>query len=1007
MSGEPATSFCELETVDSDGKTLVASDGSMATIIEVAGSTRLVGKAEYEEIVRRFSKTMTSFMAAPGNSLQVYFARDPLGGGDIVREALKGVRSQANALTMNLKDVIDEQERIVAKYVSGEVVYFVCWTHPGVLSPAEAKTAKAEQELENRVYAGLNFLNAQSPRAMISALRNRHAAYVNSVYSTFKEVGLLAAVLDVHSALRAVRHAVDPHWTPRSWRPTVPGDPIPARFPMRLEETSSVWWPPLPSQVWPRDADVTDESFVQIGDRLHAPMYVEIPGRIEPFEKLIARAIGLDPSMPFAVSFVIRGGGLKKQELKAQIAAVLAVASSVNVEIRDAVDELKALSVNESIVSLQISFNTWSPAGEMNLLRERASRMAQAVIDWSGAQVRKVTGDPVEGFTSASLALTANSIAAEAAAPVGDVVPMFPLTQPASPFDSGSELFTSQNGKLMMVQPGSSLQQTWFNIFLGGPGSGKSVQLNKYHKATILAPDGGTGLIPRIAVIDFGMSSSGLVSLFKGALPTSKRHLVNHYRIRNTVEFAINMFDLPLGLEAPPPEQRAMLIDMLTMIATPPETGVAIESMAALSGLVVDVVYEKFSNSSTGHPKIYNQNEDPVVDKAIASHGIVLPSHATWWDVRDSLFDAGLIREAYLAARFAVPTLADLVEAARDMAVSDLYKPIETLNGEKLPEAFSRFLMAAIRDYPMLSNYTKFDIGESRVTIFDLDQVVKGTGVASDKQAALIMALSFQTLTKDFLLHPTDVDMYPAKYREYQYGRAIACSREIKTITVDEFHKVPIKFADTIRNQFKIIAREGRKWKIAMNLSSQTIGHFDPELAELATAIYIMERPDGTALGTYKDMLKLTETEQYAISDHIHGPRAGGGTFFVRMKLKEGYFNQLLKNPSGPIELWALTSTTEDKALRSLVYSALGDVEGRAALAYSYPAGTAAKDIEARKLNMALRAGTLISGAEDDLYTKVATEVVNKYQKMRADITQKEITEQRLREEREAKRRRE
>jgi intracellular multiplication protein IcmB len=296
-----------------------------------------------------------------------------------------------------------------------------------------------------------------------------------------------------------------------------------------------------------------------------------------------------------------------------------------------------------------------------------------------------------------------------------------------------------------------------------------------------------------------------------------------------------------------------------------------------------------------------------------------------------------------------------------------------------------------------LSTYTKFDIGESRITIFDLDQVVKGNGLAGGKQSAVMLALSFHTLTKDFMLHPDDVDMYPTLYREYQYGRALASQREMKTVTVDEFHRISVDFAGTIRNQFKVIGREGRKWKIALNLGSQSLAHFDSELIDLATGLYIMDRPDGNLLKDYKERFNLSDTECAALTEHVHGPRAGGGTFFARMKLKEGYYIQLLRNPAGPIELWALTSTLEDKAVRSLVYAALGAVDGRSALASTYPGGSAAKDIEQRKVNLALRGESLINGAEDDLYTQVANEVISSFRKLRAEETRKEIAEQQFR----------
>ena len=991
MSREAATSFCELETVDHDGKTLVASDGSLATIIDVQGSSRLVGAREYARTVEKISNQLQSFMKSPGHTLQVYWVRDPDGSPEIVKAALAGARNQANLLKLDFSDILDEQERELSKWICHEAVYFVCWTHPGVLTPAEGKAARATQDRENEALGNLNFSGAQSPRVLLSSLRNRHSAFVSSLLSAMGEVDIVASQMDVHTALRAVRSSVDSTWTPPSWKPTVPGDRIPAKFPIRSTETSAVWWPPLASQVWPRDAKVLegdDENLVRIGDRVHAPMYVEIPGvRQEPFDVLIERAIKLDRRMPFSVSFVVKGGGLEGLKLKQTIASVFAVFSAFNAQIRDAMEQLKELSVSESIISFQVAFDTWAPVGETNLLRERASRMAQAMIDWGGAEVRQATGDPVEGFTSSALALAATSIAEKAAAPLADVVPMFPLTRPASPWTQGAEIFTSEDGKMMPYQPGSSVQTTWTGIFVGGPGSGKSMQMFKQHRATILAPQGGITKIPQIKIIDIGPSSSGLVSMLKHALPPNEQHYVSHHRLRNTAKYAFNPCDLPMGLEYPLPEQRAFLIDFLTMLATPAETGLAYEGTAELAGLVVDEMYKKNANNERGQPVAYSAGFDLVVDEAIANNGLTLPARPSWYDVRDVLFRAGRVHEAYLAARYAVPTISDAASAARSDAVRSIYdkKLTQGEGSETLPEAFNRMIQASVREYLVLSQPTKFDIGESRVTIFDLDEVAKGGGPAGGKQTAVMYALSLYMLTRSFSMTKDSLDDIPPEYRDYHYATVVSNEKELKTICCDEFHRTPQTFSGMLREQFKVIAREGRKWKVQLMLASQSLGHFDDDLIDLATSIFLMDRPDGALVDQYVKRFGLSETERHALASKVKAPRAGGGTFFVRMKTKEGHFNQLLRNPAGPIELWAGSTTSEDKSIREMVYTKLGPVAGRAALALSYPGGSAQTEAEQRKAKMALRGESLVSGAEDDLFTQMASEVVSRYQKFRAD----------------------
>lgn len=997
---EPANSFVEIETVDFDKKSLVASDGSLASVIHVKGSTRLIGDMEFESLCDKLNMTLNSFMKENGHSLQVYWIRDPDGAQEIVRRVLEPARKQAEALQLNFSDLLDEKEREIAKWISFESVYFVCWTHPGVLSPIEQKSAREHQKKENEVFEGMNFEGAQSPRGLLSALRNRHQAFSSSLSSELSDNGILNDLLLAHDALHAMRNSVDPDWTSKDWRAVIPGDRIPVRFPIRESEMGAVWWPPLASQVWPRDAKTMENRFVQIGDRVHAPMYVEIPAiRVEKFQKLIERAISIDNKMPWSCSFMIKGDGLRKQSLKMTIASVIAVANSDNPYIRDAIKALKEYSKEGAVVQYQVAFNTWSPPDQIDKLRQRAARLSQAFIDWGGAETREVTGDPVEGFTCTALALTSKSIATEAAPPLVDIIPMLPITRPASPWKSGAELFTSPDGKLMPYQPGSELQTTWISLLFGGPGSGKSMQAFKQNFATCLAPVPGATKLPYISIIDIGPSSSGLASLLKNALPPSMQHYVNHYRIRNTADYQFNMFDLQLGMDYPLPEERATLVDLVTMIVTPAETGKPYEGTAELVGMIIDDMYKAVMDNERGNPREYAQGVDRKIDEALSKVGYEFEEKDTWYQVRDVLYRAGDTHSATLAQRYAVPILSDAASSARSNTVTDIYgKKLTSGSGsETLPEAFSRMIQSACREYKIFGGPTKFDIGESRVTILDLDEVAKGGGPAGEKQISVMYGLSIYMLCRNFTLTNDNLRDIPDAYRAYHYPRVQAVAKELKTIFCDEFHRTGQGFSTMLRERIKVYGREGRKWNLQVMLGSQRLDDFDTELVDMATSIYIMERPDEGLIKKYTDRFGLSETEQHVLRNHIKGPRAGGATFFARMKTKDGYYNQLLRNPAGPLELWAGSTTAEDKMIREMVYTTLGPVDGRMALAQAYPGGSAKKDADARKEQMVLKGVSMAGGAETDMYKIMAQEVIEGYQKRKTEQMRMERQEQTLR----------
>ncbi len=62
---------------------------------------------------------------------------------------------------------------------------------------------------------------------------------------------------------------------------------------------------------------------------------------------------------------------------------------------------------------------------------------------------------------------------------------------------------------------------------------------------------GGITRLPRIAIIDIGPSSSGLISLLKEALPHDRQHYVAYHRLRMTPDYSINPFDTQLGCRYP------------------------------------------------------------------------------------------------------------------------------------------------------------------------------------------------------------------------------------------------------------------------------------------------------------------------------------------------------------------------------------------------------------------------------------------------------------------------
>jgi len=288
-------------------------------------------------------------------------------------------------------------------------------------------------------------------------------------------------------------------------------------------------------------------------------MHIELfPKDIKPFVSLFQRT--LPTWIPWRISFLIESDAIKTLALKKTVAKILSWTSAQNRLLADAADYLKDLKTNtdEAVVRVRVALCTWAPCENIPLLRTRAAQLAKAVEGWGSCDISEVSGDAFAGAVSSMLGVSGTSVATAAVAPLSDIVYMLPITRPASPWKTGALLYRTPDGKPWPFQPGSSQQTTWIDLVYARPGSGKSVLANALNLA--LCFSAGLKRLPRVAIVDIGPSSSGLISLLKEALPIEQRHFVAYHRLRMTPEYAINPFDTQLGCRIPSAQERAFLL---------------------------------------------------------------------------------------------------------------------------------------------------------------------------------------------------------------------------------------------------------------------------------------------------------------------------------------------------------------------------------------------------------------------------------------------------------------
>lgn len=962
-------SFIRLETAD-DEITLAASDGSLVSYVRVDGSRQIIGEEEYNYLVEGATIKIGSRFDRQGHALQVYFVRDPNRITKHLEDLLRPSRLTAESIELDVKDIFDERVRHLSRYLSYEECYYVLWTRPSILTKNELKRAAGDARKKKWVKAGYG----QNPLASLDALRTRHKSYIAAVVSSLDELGIKADVMDVHDALRAVKNNLYPTKAHEDWKACLPGDPIPPRAPLTKSDLSDIVWPTLKQQLALADSYILNESIVRIGDLVWGGADMTLaPMDPSPFPMLLNRLF--EAKVPYRISFLLEGGGVYSTQFRTFAATILGVTNALNKQIKFSLEGLQRMARKEPVVRMRISLATWAPRDNLRLLQDRLSNLLQAVESWGYCQVSEFSGDPLDCVMSSAMGIHCAGTAPAAIAPMFEVMKLMPWQRPSSPFEKGSMLFRTPDGKVWPYQTGTNVTTTWFDLIFAQPGAGKSVLLNSTNMACCLTP--GLSQLPYIAIIDIGPSSSGMISLIKEALPEHRQHEATSYRMQMTQQYAVNPFDTQLGCRAPMLDERSYLVELLTLLCTPPGMERPYDGIQQLCGLVVDEMFRwRDDTAANAEPRPYLPRLDHEVDEAISKHNLHLPTDPYWWDVVDRMFDLGETHVAMLAQRYAVPTLSDAIVASRRPQIRSLLEETGIgLTSETVINAFERMITSSIREFPILSGITRFDVSDSRVCALDLMDVSPQGDDSADRQTSIMYMLARHVLVRSWWVGLEMVEHMPEKYQLYHELRLQNIMETPKRLCYDEFHRT--SRSRSVRSQVVRDVREGRKRGVQIALSSQLLDDFDNDMVDLATGIWVLGAAiSDQAVDNIRERFGLSQTARNIIRYKLTGPRAGGAPALFVLGTVEGKYEQHLLNTLGPIELWALSTSSEDVSIRSRLYAKLGAGRARQMLAANFPGGSARGEIK-RRVMMLAEKGEIRSAAMSQVIGEIVEELVD------------------------------
>ncbi len=964
--------YCDLEAPYFDNKQdgiWSTRDGGLISMYELKGSHKMLGKHGFKDMLNVMTDELSKKLKDPGHVIEFVFIRDPEQSKDIVQKQLAPIRATMKKLELELDGLINEREKILSESIVFEKCLITIKTTPAVLSKAQMKSAlnvRADKAKEVGVKPGKY---GQSPFVALDALRIPHIGVCESIVGTLKSQCVIEAY-NHHDFITEIKKQVEPYSTSTDWKPSLLGDKISAKLVSEIgqeADLSHLTNADIGFQIFGRKPEHAEEdhSTVKHDNVYYAPLMIEsCQDRPIMFGALFDN---ISKEIPWRLNITIKTGHetiLSKLGSKRAFAGFLQFSNSDNKLIKDAAEELIDAALNNTLVSCQASVCTWSR--DYNELIERKEIINQQLQKWGSLDVIDELGDPIESWIGTMPALSTNKISAAFPLPVWDMLYMLPLTRPYSPWEQGSMIFSTHDGKIYPQTAGSAIQKNTSELTYAPPGSGKSFKLSALNMALILKP--GNTKLPRLKIIDIGFSSKAFVEMIQDALPDHLKYQAQAITLENRADRAINFFFTPLGNRHPLTVDKAAQANILELLLTPAGSKGTIPRLPEVCSALVDSAYTYRQDENT--PNLYEPGMSDMVDEMLDKHNIETGEHTSWWSLVDRFFKRNEIEAASKCQSFAMPLLSDLTTLVQDSEIKGIYGDA-LIEGEKLLSLVSQMITSSLKDFPCLTQPSSIDVSSARILSIDLQNVAKKGGAQANKQAALMFLLARTVACSDFYVVEDTLAEINPDYYEYHREKIESEDGVPKKLAMDEFHRT--RGFDQVRTQAEQDIREGRKYGIIVSLLSQSLEDFDKSMIEFATNIFVMAK--GISSEVQKaivDKLGPTADSMMGFRNFVKGPGKEGSTFFFMADVDEtDGVEQVLRLKLGAEEVWAYSTTPDDVSLRRRLVSKIGLQSTLKILAKEFPSGSAKKYIETLKAK-------LTGDEEDSVIVKVVDNLIER-----------------------------
>lgn len=989
---------------------LALYNGSLLSVIRIDGYMGQYFPEQFANLRQewaKFLRTSTQDKSAKGFDLFWSYEYDPEGMSSKMLQYRERMIQAGERRGLEVRDIMEEEARLYGSICASEDQYLLVVTHIDSLPKAEHKEALTSAANDRK--KSIKGHGSMVTQRGMKLIEMAHEQHVNKVEVFLKDAGRSYAFerLNAYQGLKAMRMSLIPGTTGDGWSARLtlndcalrPTEAVPASVKKgQAADGKPVDWthmlpPPLTEQMLP--AEVVDLGrFAVIGGRTYAPMSVgELAVEPEPIESLLRMCY--QRRLPVRMVYSLMANSDQANYWNRAFASIFNFASASNRQIDKADRAMKAYGESGgAVLGYGLSIATWADTevqydsrgaamyGVKKITR-RAQDLETLLQQWGGQQIETVFGCSIEAAMSATPGYMMPPASPKAPQIEMDIVAQMPIMRPARLWEADNSIWMrTSDGVLLPHQPFSGKQSTMIGLVLGGMGFGKSNYISENINYFANHPE--ADLMPYIRGMDFGASSSGVVSMINDSLPENRKHEALFIPFSNSADMCKNMMDTRLTLRYPLEDHRIFLINWLVILCDSLIEGAGgVTNLVSVLNATIKRAYENCDprthhyQAKTYMRSIAAEEVNSALDRCMAK----IQDGCDYWDVVDALAKAGveqqddsLLHAAKVAQRYCVPIFPDLVRVCDQL--DDQFKAMPEVGGKSLCAAISNALSNANAMFPVFSKITNTDISESRVCVFDMTEAFgRGETKFDAWKRSVLFSVVHRLLTEDLFIN-LDISGQEMVNHKERLGLTDEMLRWhiryferqdqlLKLYWGDELHRV-----GRVEGAFQILDSmgfEGRKYRVGLLLGTQLAEYLPESMIQLCTSVFIFGTSQSSETAKkMQDIFALSDDER-DIAFGITKPNTKkGAEVFVIHKTSEGVQRAKLHFQVGNIKRWAYATEADERALRRELYAAgRGQAWARKVLAENVPDLMAAVHAKQKERPGASKSEALHLVAED------------------------------------------